>query len=151
MESAALVAPLTHHPFVSKSQAPSGWNLLQQVAPLTHLAPVTHHRTVVGTCHWWVTGRRPNSLEYQICTAPEPFDTLVTGLGGGGGGAHCSNKRHSWSWSGGEGETVSADLLAGIDSPVKSNTIEVLERVEPDLGHEVIMVLSQAQCSRCPT
>ena len=80
MESAALVAPLTHHPFVSKSQAPSGWNLLQQVAPLTHLAPVTHHRTVVGTCHWWVTGRRPNSLEYQICTAPEPFDTLVTGL-----------------------------------------------------------------------
>ena len=81
MESAALVAPLTHHPFVSKSQAPSGWNLLQQVAPLTHRAPVTHHRTVVGTCHWWVTGRRPNSLEYQICTAPEPFDTLVTGLG----------------------------------------------------------------------
>ena len=80
MESAALVALLTHHPFVSKSQAPSGWNLLQQVAPLTHLAPVTHHRTVVGTCHWWVTGRRPNSLEYQICTAPEPFDTLVTGL-----------------------------------------------------------------------
>ena len=80
MESAALVAPLTHHPFVSKSQAPSGWNLLQQVAPLTHRAPVTHHRTVVGTCHWWVTGRRPNSLEYQICTAPEPFDTLVSGL-----------------------------------------------------------------------
>ena len=78
------MAPLTHHPFVSKSQAPSGWNLLQQVAPLTHLAPVTHHRTVVGTCHWWVTGRRPNSLEYQICTAPEPFDTLVTGLGQGG-------------------------------------------------------------------
>ena len=82
MESAALVAPLTHHPFVSKSQAPGGWNLLQQVAPLTHLAPVTHHRTVVGTCHWWVSGRRPNSLEYQICTAPEPFDTLVTGLVG---------------------------------------------------------------------
>ena len=75
-----LVAPLTHHPFVSKSQAPGGWNLLQQVAPLTHLAPVTHHRTVVGTCHWWVSGRRPNSLEYQICTAPEPFDTVVTGL-----------------------------------------------------------------------
>ena len=75
-----MVAPLTHHPFVSKSQAPGGWNLLQQVAPLTHRAPVTHHRTVVGTCHWWVTGRRPNSLEYQICTAPEPFDTVVTGL-----------------------------------------------------------------------
>ena len=74
------MAPLTHHPFVSKSQAPGGWNLLQQVAPLTHRAPVTHHRTVVGTCHWWVGGRRPNSLEYQICTAPEPFDTLVTGL-----------------------------------------------------------------------
>ena len=50
------------------------------VVPLTHWAPVTHHRTVVGTCHWWVVGRRPNSLEYQICTAPEPFDTLVTGL-----------------------------------------------------------------------
>ena len=80
MESAALVALLTHHPFVSKSQAPGGWNLLQQVAPLTHRAPVTHHRTVVGTCHWWVTGRRPNSLEYQICTVPEPFDTVVTGL-----------------------------------------------------------------------
>ena len=48
------MAPLTHHPFVSKSQAPSGWNLLQQVAPLTHRAPVTHHRTVVGTLvgHW---------------------------------------------------------------------------------------------------
>ena len=80
MESAALVALLTHHPFVSKSQAPGGWSLLQQVAPLTHLAPVTHHRTVVGTCHWWAFERRPNSLEYQICTASEPFDTLVTGL-----------------------------------------------------------------------
>ena len=25
--------------------------------------------------------QRPNSLEYKICTAPEPIDTLVTGLG----------------------------------------------------------------------
>ena len=39
------------------------------VAPLTDLwcVPVTG---VQGL----------NSLEYQICTAPEPFDTLVTGL-----------------------------------------------------------------------
>ena len=50
--------------------------------------------------------------------------------------------------SGGEGETVSADLLIGTDSPIKSNTVEVLERVESEGGHEVIMVLSQAQCSR---
>ena len=86
---------------------------------------------------------------HKCCPALD-ISEMTLGGGGGGGGGHCSNKRHSWSWSGGEGETVSADLLAGIDSPVKSNTIEVLERVEPDLGHEVIMVLSQAQCSRCP-
>ena len=44
---------------------------------------------------------------------------------------------------------MSADLLIGTESPVKSNTVEVLERVEAEGGHEVIMVLSQAQCSRC--
>ena len=43
---------------------------------------------------------------------------------------------------------MSADLLIGTESPVKSNTVEVLERVESEGGHEVIMVLSQAQCSR---
>ena len=43
---------------------------------------------------------------------------------------------------------MSADLLIGTESPVKSNTVEVLERVEAEGGHEVIMVLSQAQCSR---
>ena len=64
------------------------------------------------------------------------------------GGAGCPEKRHSWSWSGGDGETVSADLLISTESPVKSNTVEVLERVESEGGHEVIMVLSQAQCSR---
>ena len=96
MESAALVAPLTHHPFVSKSQAPGGWNLLQQVAPLTHLAPVTHHRTVVGTCHWWASERRPNSLEYQISTAPQPFDSLVTGLVHGGDAVRPSPDNFEW-------------------------------------------------------
>ena len=58
---------------------------------------VSAHRPGVATTHVWCVTRarcmsgatgaadsgsaqRPNSLEYQICTAPEPFDTLVTGL-----------------------------------------------------------------------
>ena len=68
-------------------------------SPTTHLYQ-NHRRLVGGICcnRWrrsptgrlWPTtelrwvhvtgGKRPNSLEYQICTAPEPFDTLVTGL-----------------------------------------------------------------------
>ena len=81
--------------------------------------------------------------KFHKCCPPPPAVCKMT-LGGAG----CLEKRHSWSWSGGDGETVSADLLIGTESPVKSNTVEVLERVESEGGHEVIMVLSQAQCSR---
>ena len=96
-----------------------------------------------------------------------------------GGAEEFPLKRHSWSWTGdGSGETgghreegnniskgfcpviqsyclvtlstaVSGDLLLGTESPVKSNTIEVLRKVDDTGGHEMIMVLSQTQYNRC--
>ena len=78
--------------FCGGSQAPGAWNLLQfwRHSRTTHLYQ-NHRRPVHGICcttDLWcvhVTGvQRLNSLEYQICTAPGPFDTHVTGLVGGG-------------------------------------------------------------------
>ena len=48
-----------------------------QVAPLTHLAGVTHHPWVVPTPGQCVETKFP---VVSNCTAPEPFDALVTGL-----------------------------------------------------------------------
>ena len=56
---------------------------------------VSAHRAGVHTTPGWCVPlhgvQGPISLEYQICTATIPFDTLVTGMGGatlgeGGGG-----------------------------------------------------------------
>ena len=41
------------------------------VAPLTHRAPVTHHRTVVGTCHWWAETKFPAGINLVQTVAPD--------------------------------------------------------------------------------
>ena len=41
------------------------------VAPLTHRAPVTHHRTVVCTCHWCAETEFPAGINLVHTVAPD--------------------------------------------------------------------------------
>ena len=75
--TASQVTPLTQSPFVSNLQvcgicciALSGaTNAL--VAPLTHWAPVTHHRSVVLTCHWCAETKFPAGINLVHTVAPD--------------------------------------------------------------------------------
>ena len=40
------------------------------MAPLTHRAPVTHHRTVVVACHWWEETKFPAGINLVQTVAP---------------------------------------------------------------------------------
>ena len=41
------------------------------VAPLTHRVPVTHHRTVVCTCHWCAETEFPAGINLVHTVAPD--------------------------------------------------------------------------------